>query len=611
MLKIFTSILLLFSIIITAQEDLSNKFKLGQSYEQAGQLAKAAEIYRDLTDRQPWNYQYFDALNTVFIRLKKYDESIALVEDRIEKNKNDVNLYGLLGNSYYLKGENEKAFEVWYSALEINEKSEITYRIIANQLIQNRIFEEAIEILRKGNEVARNPIGYSYEIANILSITMKYKEATKEYCNILLLEPSQLSPVRSRMMNYLDGVGAVEESIEVTESIFEESENAEIGELLSFLYMQNNQYDKALTLILKLDKSRDQNGAKIFNFAREAFDQNAYGIANEAYKYIMEIYTSSPFIPTSKIGYAKSLQAKLDEDLRKQSNIWKPFTLSDTTGQKRYFEILDAYDEIIETYKNGEIVNEALLRKGEIYYSNFQDYKKADSLFSLLTQISPLSNFSADAYFRIADIAIGNNDLKKAELQLSQIIVNVRNNPNKIAEAKFRKGKIRLWGNDFKNGVALLTEVSSQLSQDQANDAIQLSMLVNTMKFDSVNVLKYLEADFKSAQMKYAEAAKLFLELSQLENSILVSEISKIRYAELMIALDKIPEVILYLESEVNSEKESLFKDRIVYLLAECYNFGTNNKEKAISTYDKLLENYNNSIYLDKSRKKINELKIL
>ena len=47
------------------------RYMLGQGYLQAGQLEKAKSIYQDLYNRDPNNFQYFEALNNVYLQLKR------------------------------------------------------------------------------------------------------------------------------------------------------------------------------------------------------------------------------------------------------------------------------------------------------------------------------------------------------------------------------------------------------------------------------------------------------------------------------------------------------------------------------------------------------------
>ena len=64
-------ILLMAGIIVAQDRNLSkNIYRLGKSYEAAGKLEKAEEIYTELFTKEPWNEEYFKALNNIYLKEK-------------------------------------------------------------------------------------------------------------------------------------------------------------------------------------------------------------------------------------------------------------------------------------------------------------------------------------------------------------------------------------------------------------------------------------------------------------------------------------------------------------------------------------------------------------
>ena len=98
-------IIILFAFSLYAQQSPldQNQFMLAQSYEQRGDFAKAVEIIETLNKKDPTNIQYFNKLNSLYLQLKKYDESAALINSRISITPQDISLYGLLGSHIILR----------------------------------------------------------------------------------------------------------------------------------------------------------------------------------------------------------------------------------------------------------------------------------------------------------------------------------------------------------------------------------------------------------------------------------------------------------------------------------------------------------------------------
>ena len=137
---------------------------------------------------------------------------------------------------------------------------------------------------------------------------------------------------------------------------------------------------------------------------------------------------------------------------------------------------------------------------------------------------------------------------------------------------------------------------------------IILSFIINIGKKDSVSLVKYAEADHFAEQGKFNLAADNFRLLSQNENLLILNDISKLKYAEMLAALDYFPETVKILEEIVNLKTRNIFSDKSLYFLGEVYEFGLKDLNSAKSIYQKLLENYPNSIYFESCREKLNEL---
>jgi len=78
-------------------------YRLAKTFEESGEFEQAKKIYEDIYQAQPWNITFIEALNNIYLLLKKYDKSIELMTKKIESEPANINLYALLGNTYYQK----------------------------------------------------------------------------------------------------------------------------------------------------------------------------------------------------------------------------------------------------------------------------------------------------------------------------------------------------------------------------------------------------------------------------------------------------------------------------------------------------------------------------
>lgn len=605
---------ILFFIFITASfcfsqtTDILNRFRLAQSYEQAGDLKKAESIYQELYNRQPENYQFFDALNRLYLAQKHYDQSIQLIDLRLKQNPMDVNLYGLLGSTYYLKGNENKAYEVWDSALKNLPPSQPNFRVIANYAIERRAFNKAIEILDTGRKTVKDGTNFSYELAQLYSTLMKYEQAAEEYCSIVSAEPNQAAMVQSRMQGYITKPEAFQPTVKVVEEWASKTDNLIFFNMLGWLYTEKGDYDKALEIFLSIDSKKNSNGSDLFNFAQRAYRDKYYNASAKAYKRIIEKYHGSPFSGNAHIGYAKTIEATVDAETSGGSG-WNPFFNSGPENKDRYDEVISAYDELTKLYGRSEIETEANYRIGSIYMEKLNDLPAAEQAFNKVIEKAPVSFFIVPVLKQMAKLKIIQNDIVKAEEYIGKIITNPRATAKDKNAAEYMKGKMQFWKGDYARATETLSKITRTLEDDAANDAIELSMIINTSRQDSANLAGFASADLMAEQRKFQEAFEIFSELSANPDLLSLKDISALRKCEMMIAMGKLPEAITALQEIAGEKNPNIYADKSLFLIGQIYQFGINDKTAAVKTYESLLEKFPNSLYLDSARENITLLK--
>jgi tetratricopeptide (TPR) repeat protein len=606
MLKKVFLLLLIVPGICFAQIDAGNQFRLAQTYIQIAQFEKAKPILEQLHKTQPDNYEYFQSLNEVYTQLKDYDASIALIEDRINISNPDVNLYGMLGTTYYLKSNENKAFEIWESALAKFPDSEAAYRVIANYAIEMRAFDKAIQYLKKGQDISRNPIIFAYDLASLYSITMQYKDATEEYCFILSGNNAQLDLVENKILGYISKPGALQLSIPVVEK-YSDNGGISFKFLLARLYIQNKSYDKAYNLYKEIDQSQNAQGAQLLDFARFLFGDKVFKTASDVYRSIINSYPGSPFVPIAKLGYAKTLEALSDEENAAIVASWKPYYKNVIEKSPLEEKIISAYLEITKIYPGTETANEALLRIGEINLK-LNEITEAEKYFQSLVDNSPLSLYAADAYIGLAKVSILKNDLDAAAADYLKVITSGNFSVEKKNFTSFRLARIYFYKGEFEKAKEYLNGILDNLGNNSANDALSLSLLMNTSTNDSSNLVIFSQAELLAEQGKFDEAAKKYNIVTLEQQKLMLQNLSELRIAEMELAennTDSASSKFNEIEKDANN---NIFADKALYLNGKIFEYELKNKPKAIETYENLLAKFPNSLYLDDARVEIIKL---
>ncbi|MGE5399475.1 MAG: tetratricopeptide repeat protein [Ignavibacteriales bacterium] len=598
------------AVSFAQNNDLYNRLRLGQSYEQAGDLQKAKSIYEDLYKQQPDNFQFFEALNRVYTLLKNYDASIIMIEKRLSMNPQDINMYGMLGSAYYLAGNEKKGNEIWEKAISIMPDKPMVYRVIANYAIERRAFEVAADILKKGKQTSRESFNFSYDLANLYSIMMKYKEAAEEYCEVLSADPAQVTLVETRISSYINKPDALKQTSEVVEKWAKQNDtNVNYYILLGWLYMENNAYSQAYDIYLKIDAMHSSTGAEIFNFAQRALQEGHFEEASRAFKKIFDTYPGSPFAPNAKIGYAKTLEASLDKKYNLANSRWKPFSADAPENTDGYRDAILAYSGLINDYRESETAYEAAYRIGVIKLDRLNDLNGAAVAFKEVIDHSIMSPFAVPALTRLAEIEVIKGNLQLASDYYGKIVENPRASDSDKNLASYMMAKIEFWNGNFSVANAMLSSIENNLSDNHTNDAIELSLIINTTKNDSLSLAQFAKAELLAFQRQYKPASEYYGKLSKNENLLTLRDLSALRYAEMTLALNELPVAIELLTAISNQSEKNIYADRAVYLLGQIYQYGIKDNAKAVESYENLLAKFPNSLYLDDARENINELK--
>jgi len=348
----------------------------------------------------------------------------------------------------------------------------------------------------------------------------------------------------------------------------------------------------------------------IYNFANDAFHSNEFAASKRAFEFIIKNHPNSPLFTNSQIGYARTLEAELDNKLVSDQD-WKPIKAIDTTGAYKYYPVLETYNQIMHKIKRTEAVNEVLYRIGSIKLNRFDDLDGAAEDFAKILKNSTLSQFYGIANLKLADISIRKGQLEDAKNHLINSFSSIKTPKELKSEAKYKLALIQFWNSQFDRSLKTISDLTKDLSSNNANDAIELSIIINMGKRDSLNLVKFAEADFFTWQKKFTEAAKIFLDLSEKENFFVLNNISQFKYAEILIAQDNYPVAIEILKELSEKKKLNIFTDKSLFLLAQVYEHGISDKRSALSIYENILEHYPNSLYLDKARENIKRLQTI
>ncbi len=233
MVKIFCHISLLFFLLQFAfcncsfaqDADKQAKLRLAQGFEEAGEWERAVAIYENLSALEPNNYLFLDGLQRSYSRIKEYGKAMNVIRRWLVFQPRDISKMTTLGGLYYDSGNEAAADSVWKSVIAIEPHNLQIYRIVADEMLEHRLYDPCIRTYLDGRSISKNNEAFADELGNLYTALQQYKSATKEYLRLIKTTPEQLSFIQSRLGTFTAKPEGISAASEVVKSELENLQN--------------------------------------------------------------------------------------------------------------------------------------------------------------------------------------------------------------------------------------------------------------------------------------------------------------------------------------------------------------------------------------------------
>ncbi len=588
-----------------AQEQ--NMYRLAQAYERSAQYKLALQYFRELVQLRPGQPVYFDGLVRVLTQLKQYDTLIVILNDRIKRYPNQLQLRATLGSVYARAGHDEEAVKAWDAMVAAFPDNPAVYRIVARNALDNRMFDEAERYLKKGREVSGNVVLFGQELARAYAMQLRFRDAMNEFVRVILAAPSMLGEVERQVAQFTSLPEALDVAREVAfEAADDHSDNLYLQYFAAWISMEGKDYRGAFTVYRNIDRLRGSQGLEVMNFAQRAFREQEYDVAREAYRYVLDEYPETMQAQEARFYYARSLE-ELAVGTREDGGAVP--TGNDEIQHAALEKVVRLYQDIVNADPDGRLGAEARYRLGIIHWRQFNDADRAVELLKKCAKNRGRFSHSADAELLIGDILLAEGDLERARAQYQQVLALQHLSKDYRELATFHVAEIEYFSGNFDTASKILENLSGNSSSDIANDAMKLGIFIaENRRPTDAPLQRYAKAEFLQRQHKDSEAAATLENLITTFPSSPIVDRATLTLAGIYRRLKRYGEARATLERFVKEEEESILRDEALFSLARIYE-DTSEHEKAIATYGLLLKDFPHSLYVDEARKRIRALR--
>ncbi|MBR9915981.1 MAG: tetratricopeptide repeat protein [Algicola sp.] len=569
----------------------SQNEQLADEYFKRGEFEKALLTYQKLNDSKRSSKYIYKIIETLQ-QLERYDEAQAVIEQRMT----EINYPALLvelGYNYQLKDSMALANKYYDQALlKVEERPSYTYGI-AKKFEDHSLLDRALEAYKKGMEY--NPdFNFNMQMARIYGEQGNIELLFSNYIDYIEIKPSFLSNAKRAFSDFVSENKENENNLILRKLLLKKLQsNPEPFwyDLLSWLYIQQKEYNKAFIQEKALYKRSQESLSRIIDLALTTVQENEDAIANAIFSFVLE---NSQDIDTRLTAH----QYLLEMAIKNAQN--DDFKAIDEEFQS-LFQQYGKYEQTIAL---------------QIAYGNFLAFHKhqpkAASDFLKKSLELQLSTFQeATVKLKLGDILVFQERFNEALIYYTQIQANLKNSTIS-QEARFKVAKTSYYKGDFDWAESQLKILKSSTSQLIANDALELKLLISDNKDeDSLRTaLKlYSKADLMAFQNKTDESIQLLDKILNDHKGESIEDQALFMQAKLYEKTQQIDKAIGSYQYIIDNYRNDILADDALFYLAELYQNQLDQPEKAKELYEKIIFNHEDSIYFIEARKRFRMLR--
>lgn len=586
----FIVILFFFSVSFC----FSQNPQLAQNYFRKGEYKKAAALYKQLYEKNKIRRDYFKKLLSCYQLTENFDAAAKLLEAHQKEFPKQAYLIIEKGYNLQLQHFDDKAIPYYEKAIQLVAENPYSGYLIGRTFQENHLLDYALKAYKKAMELDPS-INYDAYVAFIYGEKAEIENMFDAYLNMVKKNESYYATVQRYA-----GMFVTDNSDDPNNILFrklllkrlQKKPNNSWNKLLSWLYMQQKEYDRALVQEIALYKRNADNLLRIFDLGETAFTNKDYETANTAFSYVLE--------------HAQNPTQVLDTNL-----YLLKISVATAKSKKELEAVEQKFQELLAAYGSGNSTLDI-----QIAYAHFLTFQKdnPDKAIEILTAALAKTNSQfqqGSIKLKLADVLVYTNRFNEALINYSQVQTHLKNST--LAQtARFKVAQTSYFKGDFKWALTQLKVLKKSTSQLIANDALELSLLISdNIIGDTIHdALKtYAKADLLAFQNKNKQAIDTLSVVLEKFKGRTIEDEALFKQAELFTKIKKYQRAANNYLKIIALQQDGILVDDAYYKLANLYLTKLNDTEKAKEMYQKIIFEFPSSIYLVDARKQFRKLR--
>lgn len=580
---------ILFFIFLSSFSYGQDDYMLAERYYRDGEYEKATQLFKVLFDKNPFNTTYLKRLISSYQETSQFETVEKLLNERLIKKPAHTYLYVELGYNYEKQQQKETA-KIYYDKAISSIKSNIGMGGFIGRLFNDNALSD-YAILAYEKTMLYNPnANYKFQVAQIYGEKGEFEKMFTSYIDLIDKNEDYLNTVQRFTSRYITDDRLNNNNILFKKALIKKSVSNPKdvwNQLLSWLFIQQKEYEKALIQEKALYNRDPEYIVNIIDLGYNSYNNNAFETAKKCFAFVLE---KSPFIDQILIANLYTVKIAI------------------ATNQENIEALFDA---VFSRYGKKSSTIKIQLEYAEYLTFKKNEPEKAIAVLTNALEIATSKFQKAEIKIKLGDVHVFIGNYNRALIYFSQVQTSIKNHP--LAQlARFKVAQTSYFKNDFKWAFAQLKVLKASTTQLIANDALELFLIISdNQPKDSLDLglQLYAKADLLAFQNKNTQAIDTLQKVIIAYKGQKIEDEALFKQATLFSKTNQFEKAINNYTQIITLDKEGIFVDDSIYQIAEIYLSKLNNTEKASEYYQKIIFEHPSSIYLVDAREKYRKLR--
>lgn len=333
--------------------------ELASIYVKAGEDEKAIPYYEQIIMFYPHYIEAMNSLGAIFRRLKRYDESVAILQKALEEGRQIPSVNYNLGFTFKEMGQYDDAIEAFDYVIAEKPDDVLAYNHLGVLYLAKKEYQKSISSFKHGLQVDPNHPILNYNLARCYDECKMYSEAIRCYQSALKAKPGWVDAIKDFSSLLVKCQQTKQAADLVSHSIELHPNDVKLLCLLGNIYLNQYDFDSAVKTFKKA-KAYKNTDIEVLTGLAQALEKDDFA-------------TDSVF----EIEEALELEPE-NEDVRKQY-------VSSLLSAKEYETAQSVVEDLYN--KGGENDPQVLDLYGQ-YYICTDNEPKAEQMYEKIKKVN-------------------------------------------------------------------------------------------------------------------------------------------------------------------------------------------------------------------------------